>query len=241
MWTFHWTDFHQVLVQNCQFIGASIFNTNPGFAWITGWREEGILIICTSKYVSILVVATCGNSNLTTCLASTDTELEGISNRSLVSTMEWNSDCSDRARRSQFVEAKRSLKIELDVEGQAWDLDCGWQLDSNPSHTRHSWRRNARLWRWWLTNSCGIKRGWNLRKYYWEGIFWLVTRPLGKCKQLEKAKSLLLLMQPFLHNQISCLTWFIFYLCLPEPWNMSFQVCRCQQWKKNHSVTLSIL
>jgi hypothetical protein len=31
------------------------------------------------------------------------------------------------------------------------------------------------------------------------------------------------------------------YLCLPEPWNMSFQVCRCQQWKKNHSVTLSIL
>jgi len=39
--------------------------------------------------------------------------------------MEWNSDCSDRAHRSQFVQAKRSLKIELDVEGQAQDLDCG--------------------------------------------------------------------------------------------------------------------
>ncbi len=172
--------------------------------------------------------------------------LKGISNRSLVSTMEWNSDCSDRAHHSQFVEAKRSLKIELDVEGQAQHLDCGWQLDSNPSHTRHSWRRNARLWRWWLTDSCGIKRGWNSRKYYREGIFWLVTRPLGNANSWRKPSlssywCSLSFSNHTLHNQISCLTWFILYLCLPEPWNMSFQVCRCQQWKKNHSVTLSIL
>jgi hypothetical protein len=29
-------------------------------------------------------------------------------------------------------------------------------------------------------------------------------------------------------------------ICQNQPWNMSFQVCRCQQWKKNHSVALSI-
>ncbi len=46
-------------------------------------------------------VITCGNSNLTTWIASTEIELEKesprISNRSLVSTMEWNLNCSDRA------------------------------------------------------------------------------------------------------------------------------------------------
>lgn len=40
---------------------------------------------------------------------------------SLVSTMEWNLNCFDRAHHSQLVEAKRSLKIELDVEGQGQD------------------------------------------------------------------------------------------------------------------------
>jgi hypothetical protein len=37
---------------------------------------EGILIICTSKYVYIPIVATYGNNNLTTWLASIETELE---------------------------------------------------------------------------------------------------------------------------------------------------------------------
>jgi hypothetical protein len=41
-----------------------------------GWRGEGILIICTSKYVYIPIVATYGNNNLTTWLASIGTELE---------------------------------------------------------------------------------------------------------------------------------------------------------------------
>ncbi len=46
---------------------------------------------------------------------------KGISNKSLVSTMEWNFNCFDKAHHSQLVEAKRSLKIELDVEGQGQD------------------------------------------------------------------------------------------------------------------------
>jgi hypothetical protein len=41
-----------------------------------GWRGEGILIACTSKYVYIHVVATYGNNNLTTWFASIETELE---------------------------------------------------------------------------------------------------------------------------------------------------------------------
>jgi len=40
------------------------------------WRVEGILIIYTSKYVYIPIVATYGNNNLTTWLASIETELE---------------------------------------------------------------------------------------------------------------------------------------------------------------------
>jgi hypothetical protein len=40
---------------------------------------------------------------------------------SLVSTMEWNLNCFDKAHHSQLVETKRSLKRKLDAKGQGQD------------------------------------------------------------------------------------------------------------------------
>ncbi len=52
--------------------------------------------------------------------------------------MEWNFKCFDRAHCSQLVEAKRSLKIELDVEGQRQEqIVANNQIVIPPTHIIH--------------------------------------------------------------------------------------------------------